>query len=127
MKSDLNYAIGTSARSQFLPEQSDVASMQFAFAYTITMTNIGLITAQLISRRWLILDSENTVQEVSGLGVVGQQPTLAPGERFEYTSGCVLATPVGTMQGSYYWKAADGFDFEAAIEPFLLSMPRTLH
>lgn len=127
MKSDPNYAIGISVQTRFLPEQSDLAAMRFVFAYTVVMINTGLVAAQLISRHWLILDSENTTQEVRGLGVVGQQPTLAPGQRFEYTSGCVLATPVGTMKGSYFWKAADGVDFEAPIAPFVLAMPRTLH
>ena len=127
MKSDPNYAIDISVRTRFLPEQSDLAAMRFVFAYTVTMANIGVVEAQLISRHWLILDSESTVQEVRGLGVVGEQPTLAPGEQFEYTSGCVLATPVGTMKGSYFWKAADGVEFEVPVAPFVLTMPRTLH
>ena len=127
MKADQNYAIGISVKSRFLSEQSDLAALRFAFAYTVTMTNTGLIAAQLISRHWLILDADNLEQEVRGLGVVGQHPLLAPGESFEYTSGCVLATPVGTMKGSYQWTAVDGIDFEAPIPPFILSMPRTLH
>ena len=127
MKTDQNYAIGISVQTRFLPEQSDLTATRFVFAYTITMTNTGLVAARLISRHWLILDADNLEQEVRGLGVVGQQPLLAPGETFEYTSGCVLATPVGTMKGSYQWTAVDGIDFEAPIPPFVLSMPRTLH
>lgn len=127
MKASKSYAIDIFVQSQFLPVQSDLAAERFAFAYTVTMANNGLVSAQLISRHWLIVDADHLTQEVRGIGVIGQQPLLAPGERFEYTSGCVLATPVGTMNGSYHFKAVDGFEFEAEVPSFVLSMPRTLH
>ena len=97
------------------------------FAYTITITNSGSIAAQLISRHWMITDASNNVQEVRGLGVVGEQPLLKPGESFEYTSGSAIATPVGTMKGSYQMVAEDGTKFDAIIAEFTLSMPRVLH
>ena len=91
------------------------------------MENSGTVSPALISRHWLIVDDDNVTQEVRGLGVVGQQPLLAPGEQFEYTSGCVISTAVGTMTGSYQWTAADGVEFRVEIPVFVLSMPRTLH
>jgi ApaG protein len=97
------------------------------FAYTITVTNTGTIAARLLSRHWIITDGEHRVQEVKGQGVVGQQPLLAPGESFEYTSGANLPTAVGTMRGTYQMVAADGRAFDAAIPPFTLSVPRVLH
>lgn len=111
----------------FVPEQSDASRDRYVFSYTITITNVGSVAAQLISRHWLITDATGEVQEVRGLGVVGVQPLLQPGENFQYTSGCVLATPVGTMQGSYQMVAEDGTAFEAPIPPFTLTMPRVLH
>jgi ApaG protein len=102
-------------------------SIGTSFAYTIEIRNTGNVSAQLISRHWLITDAEGQIQEVRGLGVVGHQPLLAPGQSFEYTSGCQLATPVGTMKGSYQMTAEDGTQFEAAIAEFVLSMPRILH
>jgi ApaG protein len=121
------YEIQVVARPAFLADQSDPAKKQFVFAYTITITNTGNVTAQLISRHWLITDAEHRVQEVKGLGVVGQQPVLKPGESFEYTSGASLPTAVGTMRGSYQMVAEDGHTFDADIPPFTLSVPRTLH
>ena len=112
---------------KYLPEQSDPSGRQFAFAYTITIRNTGAVAAQLISRHWVIMDSENTIQEVAGLGVVGNQPLLAPGEQFEYTSWAVIATPAGSMRGEYFYVAEDGARFEAPIAEFGLAMPRTLH
>ncbi len=97
------------------------------FSYTITIRNTGTVAAQLISRHWIIADAESHVQEVRGLGVVGHQPFLKPGESFEYTSGCALATPVGTMRGSYQMTAEDGTQFDAPIAEFTLAMPRVLH
>ena len=91
------------------------------------MRNAGSVAAQLVSRHWVITDAEGLVQEVRGLGVVGAQPTLEPGESFEYTSGASIATPVGTMRGSYQMLAADGTRFEAPIPEFTLSVPRVLH
>jgi len=113
--------------SQFVPEQSDVDADRYVFAYHIRIHNTGTEPAQLISRHWIITDSDGAVQEVQGAGVVGQQPLLRPGERFEYTSGCTLATPVGTMRGSYQMVAEDGTRFDAEIPEFTLAMPRTLH
>lgn len=116
-----------SAQTRYLPEQSDEAGGRYVFAYTITLRNAGTVAAQLISRHWIITDSEGLVQEVRGLGVVGAQPLLQPGETFEYTSGAAIATPVGTMRGSYQMLAADGTRFEAPIPEFTLSVPRVLH
>jgi ApaG protein len=121
------YDITVQARSKFLPEQSDVEQGRYVFAYTITITNTGSVAAQLVSRHWIITDSDNRVQEVRGLGVVGEQPLLRPQERFEYTSGAAIATPVGTMRGSYQMRAEDGTAFDAPIPEFTLSMPRVLH
>jgi ApaG protein len=121
------YDITVQARSTFLPEQSDVDQGRYVFAYTITIINTGSVAAQLISRHWIITDSDNRVQEVRGLGVVGEQPLLRPQERFEYTSGAAIATPVGTMRGSYQMRAEDGTAFDAPIPEFTLSMPRVLH
>jgi ApaG protein len=121
------YEFSVSVRPQFVPEHSDPDDDKFLFAYTVTIRNTGDVAAQLISRHWIITDANNKVEEVQGLGVVGEQPTLAPGEAFEYTSGCPLATPVGSMRGTYQCVAADGTRFEAPIPEFLLSMPRTLH
>ena len=127
MNEKQKHAIGIGVETNFLPDQSDTGAARHAFSYTITITNNGLVAARLISRHWQIVDADDLLQEVRGLGVVGEQPFLRPGEQFEYTSGCVLATPVGTMKGSYHFKAADGTDFEAEIPIFILSMPRTLH
>ncbi|WP_250473135.1 MULTISPECIES: Co2+/Mg2+ efflux protein ApaG [unclassified Caballeronia] len=121
------YEFTVSVETRYMPEQSDPDSRQYAFAYTLTIRNTGHVTAQLISRHWIITDSDNQVQEVKGLGVVGQQPLLAPGEQFEYTSWAVIATPVGTMRGEYFCVADDGERFEAPIAEFALHVPRTLH
>ena len=121
------YAINVTAKTAFLPEQSDVDAGRYVFAYTITITNKGRIAARLVSRHWVITDSDNQVQEVRGAGVVGEQPYLRPNESFEYTSGTAIATPVGTMRGSYQMVAEDGTEFDASIPQFTLSMPRVLH
>ena len=121
------YHIVVEAQPQYLPEQSDEQSARFVFAYTITIRNTGSVAARLISRHWLITDSNNEVQEVRGLGVIGEQPSLAPGESFEYTSGAAIPTPVGTMRGSYQMLAADGTRFDTPIPEFTLSVPRVLH
>jgi ApaG protein len=121
------YEFSVSVRPQFVPEHSDPDEDKFLFAYTVTIRNTGDVTAQLISRHWVITDANNKVEEVQGLGVVGEQPVLQPGEAFEYTSGCPIATPVGSMRGSYQCVAEDGTRFEAPIPEFVLSMPRTLH
>jgi ApaG protein len=103
------------------------ANDSYVFAYAITIENVGTVPAQLISRHWIITDAAGEVQEVRGLGVVGRQPLLQPGEKFEYTSGCQLETPVGTMRGSYQLTAVDGKQFEAEIREFTLAVPRVLH
>lgn len=121
------YEIAVSARTTFVPDQSDVAGGRYVFAYTITITNTGSVPARLVSRHWIITDANEQVQEVRGLGVVGEQPYLRPRESFEYTSGAALATPVGTMRGSYRMVAEDGVEFDAAIPEFALAMPRVLH
>jgi ApaG protein len=113
--------------TQYLEEQSNPDKAHFVFAYTITIKNTGDVPAQLISRHWIITDANNKVHEVQGLGVVGHQPLLKPGEGFEYTSGSSLETPQGTMKGIYFCVAEDGHRFEVAIPEFVLSLPRTLH
>ena len=127
MAESKKYQIAVSAFPQFIADQSDPASERYIFAYTITIENTGTVTAQLISRHWIITDGNSLVQEVRGLGVVGQQPLLKPGEKFEYTSGCQLDTPVGTMRGTYQMTAEDGMQFDAVIDEFTLSIPRVLH
>jgi len=121
------YEASVTTQTQYLAEQSDEAAGRYVFAYTINIRNTGSIPAQLISRYWIITDGRNQVQEVRGLGVVGAQPLLKPGESFEYTSGTAIATPVGTMRGSYQMVAEDGTQFEAPIPEFTLSVPRILH
>jgi len=125
--SDLKHDIQVTARTAFIPEQSDLENGRYVFAYTITITNAGNIPAQLVSRHWIITDANNQIQEVRGLGVVGEQPLLRPNESFQYTSGTAISTPVGTMRGSYQMVAEDGAQFDAPIPEFTLSMPRVLH
>ena len=127
MAEDKRYEVAVSAAVQYLPEQSDEKGGRYVFAYTISIRNTGNATAQLISRHWIITDSQGLVQEVRGLGVVGAQPVLRPGESHEYSSGTAIATPVGTMRGSYQMLADDGTRFEAPIPEFTLSVPRVLH
>lgn len=124
---DKKHDIAIAARTAFIPDQSDAESGRYVFAYTITITNNGTVPAQLVSRHWIITDANNQVQEVRGLGVVGEQPLLRPNESFQYTSGTAIATPVGTMRGSYQMLAEDGVQFDASIPEFTLSMPRVLH
>ncbi|MCD6705359.1 MAG: Co2+/Mg2+ efflux protein ApaG [Thiobacillus sp.] len=121
------YQISINVDTTYLAEQSDPSADRYVFTYTITITNSGTVAAQLISRHWIITDAEDVTQEVKGLGVVGEQPLLRPGEHFEYTSGTALATPVGTMRGAYQMVAEDGNKFDAEIPQFTLSMPRVLH
>lgn len=127
MPSHKHYEFSVSVETAFVPDQSDEAQERYVFSYTITISNTGNVPAQLISRHWLITDAAGHVQEVRGLGVVGAQPLLQPEENFQYTSGCVINTPVGTMQGSYQIVAEDGTQFEAPIPVFTLAIPRTLH
>ena len=116
-----------SVTPQYLPDQSSPDDQRYVFAYTVRITNRGRQAVQVVSRHWVITDGRQNTQEVRGLGVVGQQPLLAPGESFEYTSGCPLPTPVGTMRGSYHCVGEDGVPFDAPIPEFMLAMPRTLH
>jgi ApaG protein len=127
MATGKKHEITVTTRTTYVPEQSDPGSGRYVFAYTITLRNTGNVTAQLISRHWIITDANNQVQEVRGLGVVGEQPLLKPDESFEYTSGTSIATPVGTMRGTYQLVAEDGLQFDAPIPEFTLSMPRVLH
>lgn len=121
------YELTVQVRTRYLPEQSEPSQDQYAFAYTITIRNTGEVPSQLVSRHWVITDAESHVQEVAGLGVVGHQPPLPPGESFEYTSWATIKTPVGTMRGEYFCVAEDGHRFEAPIPEFALAMPRMLH
>ena len=127
MAESKKYQIIVSAYPQYVADQSDPEREHYLFAYTIRITNTGTVAAQLISRHWIITDGELRVEEVRGLGVVGEQPLIRPGETYEYSSGCQLETPVGTMRGNYQMVAEDGTSFEAEIPEFTLSIPRVLH
>lgn len=121
------YAIKVSAQAFYIEEQSAPEQDRYVFGYTITIRNEGRIPAKLLTRHWIITDSNGKVEEVRGEGVVGEQPYLRPGEAFQYTSGAVLSTALGSMQGSYQLIADDGKRFDAEIPAFVLSIPRTLH
>jgi ApaG protein len=121
------YEFTVSAIPHYLAEQSAPDEDHYVFAYTVTIRNTGDVTGQLMSRHWIITDGDGQVQEVRGEGVVGEQPVIEPGESYEYTSGCPLSTPVGSMRGSYQCVAEDGTKFTAPIPEFVLSMPSTLH
>lgn len=123
------YAFRVEVKPQFLPDQSAPEQGLYSFAYTITISNAGEVPAQLVSRHWVITNELGEIEEVKGLGVVGQQPLLKPGESFEYTSGCRLRTASGTMHGSYFCVAEDGERFEVDIPAFVLadSSRRVLH
>ena len=127
MADSKRYEVTVVPKAQYVAEQSDPERNHFVFAYTVRITNTGTVAARLVSRHWVITDADERVQEVTGAGVVGQQPTLKPGETFEYTSGASIATAVGTMRGTYRMLAEDGQPFDAAIPQFTLSVPRTLH
>ena len=118
--------INVTAKVNYLPEQSNENDHRFVFSYTITLANESSVAVQLLSRHWIITDAHHHVQEVRGQGVVGRQPVIAPHQRFEYSSGTVLSTPVGTMSGSYRM-TADGVEFDVPIPQFVLSVPRVLH
>lgn len=120
-------AINVHVKAQYLAEHSQPAEDKFVFAYTITLTNEGAETAQLIGRYWHIVDANDQVQEVQGIGVVGEQPHIAPGESYTYTSGAVLETPTGTMRGHYEMQSASGASFNADIPIFALVQPASLH
>ncbi len=113
--------------TSYIDDQSEPDSDRYVFAYTITISNDGEVAAKLISRHWIITDANGKVQEVSGDGVVGEQPHLRPGEEFRYSSGAVLETPVGAMQGLYRMETENGVNFDAPIAPFTLAVPGLLH
>ena len=120
---DIRIQVSTS----YVDDQSEPTSDRYVFAYTITIANSGSVAAKLISRHWIITDANGKVQEVNGDGVVGEQPHLSPGEVFRYSSGAVLETPVGAMQGLYRMEADGGVNFDAPIAPFTLAVPGLLN
>lgn len=122
-----NYAIDVQVETDYIQEQSVPDQNRYVFSYTITITNTGSIPAKLLSRHWIITDANNRVQEVHGDGVIGEQPHLKPGQSFRYTSGTMLETPVGCMEGSYDMLADDENEFKASIPVFSLAIPNTLH
>jgi len=123
----VDHKIRIEVETSYLEEQSDPHQERYVFSYTITIRNEGRVPAKLLSRRWLITDANGKVKEVRGEGVVGEQPYLQPGQGFQYSSGAVLETPVGAMEGAYTMKADDGQEFDAPIAPFRLAMPGLLH
>ena len=122
-----HHKIDVQVETHYIANNSNPAERSFVFAYVITITNLGAIGAQLMTRHWIITDGNGDVEHVRGDGVVGEQPHLMPGQSFEYTSGAVLETPVGTMEGSYQMVADDGESFDAEIPKFVLSAHSTLH
>jgi ApaG protein len=127
MSTALTNGIMVTVRSQYIPERSSVSGRQYAFAYTVTIANEGETTARLESRHWVITDAVGHIEEVRGPGVVGVQPRLRPGESFEYTSWCVLATPSGQMRGTYQMVTDGGAQFDADIATFHLGLPQSLN
>lgn len=127
MTSKKSYDIAVTVQTRFLNEQSAPDANRYVFAYTIRIANAGSVPVRLLTRHWIITDANGNVQEVRGDGVVGEQPWLRPGDDFNYTSGAVLETSVGTMRGSYQMLADDGRHFDAKIAEFILSIPRTVH
>jgi ApaG protein len=122
-----SYKIAVSSEASYISSQSDPLANKFVFAYTITISNLGNLSARLIDRHWIITDSTGKIEEVKGKGVIGETPDLKPGESFQYTSGSMLETPTGSMEGSYGMKAEDGTMFKASIPLFTLSKPNSLH
>jgi ApaG protein len=121
------YAIDIRVETRFVPDQSTPTDNRYVFPYTVTLRNAGSMPAQLLARHWVIVDANGKTEEVRGDGVVGEQPWMRPGDDYQYSSGAVLETAVGTMHGSYQMMADDGTRFDAPIPPFTLSIPRTLH
>jgi ApaG protein len=119
--------IRVEVESKYVPQQSSPRDHHYVFAYTVRIANVGEAFAQLLARHWIITDADGHVEEVRGPGVVGQQPRLHPGDSFEYTSGCVLRTPRGTMHGTYEFTRANADRFDATIAPFELRLPLTLN
>lgn len=124
---DERYRIDVLVETEFLPEQSSAEYQRWVFAYHIRILNRGAMTARLLTRHWIITDGEERVREVHGEGVVGEQPSIAPGQEFQYSSGAVLQTEVGSMRGNYQMLAEDGTCFDAPIPAFTLAVPRALH
>jgi ApaG protein len=127
MMDEVKYNIRVTSDTVYVEEQSDPDADRYVFAYTITIENTGLVTAQLLNRHWVITDASGRVQEVRGEGVVGEQPVLTPGGAFSYTSAAMIETPVGSMYGTYEMIAEDGIRFDAQIPAFSLSVPNLLH
>ena len=127
MVGERSHGIRGDAVTSYVEEQSNPGDGRFVFSYTITIRNEGEVPAKLLTRHWIITDANGKVQEVDGEGVVGEQPYLQPGEGFRYSSGAIIETPVGAMQGSYRMVADDGQHFDAPIAPFRLAMPGLLH
>ena len=127
MSDDINYKINVVVGTQYIEAESNPEADRYVFAYTIQIQNQGNIAAKLLSRHWIITDANNRIQEVKGKGVIGEQPYLKPGESFQYTSGTMMETPVGSMQGTYQMVADDQHHFDAIIEPFTLALPRMLN
>ena len=125
--SHLPHATRVTVLSRYAEDQSEPELAGYAFAYTVTIENQGAVAARLLTRHWVITDAHGRTIEVRGEGVVGEQPYLRPGEGFRYTSGTLIETPVGSMEGSYRLRADDGTEFDAPIPAFMLAMPRTLH
>lgn len=123
----MRYSIDVKAKPAYIPEQSDPGEGRYVFAYTITLRNTGDIAARLLTRHWIITNANGEVQEVRGDGVVGNQPYLKPGESYQYTSGSIMETPVGSMRGSYQMVADDDTHFDAGIPTFTLAVPGTLN
>jgi ApaG protein len=121
------YNIQVNVSTRYMEAESDPAANRYIFAYTINIKNLGEIAAKLLTRHWIINDANNRIQEVRGKGVIGEQPYLRKGESFEYTSGTMLETPVGSMQGTFQMVADDEHHFDAIIEPFTLAIPGMLH
>ena len=122
-----DYRFEIAVRSVYMDDESEPDTNRYVFAYTVTIRNVGTVPAQLLTRHWVITDADGKIQEVRGDGVVGEQPRLAPGEDFQYTSAALIETPVGTMGGSYQMVADDGVSFDAEIPLFRLSIPNILH
>ena len=127
MSNAITNGIRVTVSSNYIPAQSAPKARRYVFAYTVRITNEGTEVAQLKSRHWIITDGNGKVERVNGPGVVGEQPTLRPGEHFEYTSGCVLETPRGSMEGTYQMARSDGSEFPATIAPFALMLPFSLN
>ena len=127
MSNAITNGIRVTVSSNYIPAQSAPKARRYVFAYTVRIANEGTEAAQLKSRHWIITDGNGKVEQVRGPGVVGEQPMLRPGEHFEYTSGCVLETPRGSMEGTYQMQRSDGTEFDATIAPFALMLPYSLN